>query len=197
MYKYVLTVILTIFIMMVIYKVMQVCYYDNYKEPHQHLPSTGWLTHPTISDGACFYHAMLQAISKQYRFAQSIHKKVELCNEFRKNVSTYCTKSVWKEHFSHVIAYDNLQYNIMNQWAGNIEWRLIEDYFDINIIIVRDNTNSIYYGLDHLDPDKKIIMVKNVNDCHYEPYLYKDASGNDKYVFRMGDKIKQFLHYHS
>jgi len=152
-----------------------------------------WKTCKTISDGSCFYHAVLNCISASYR-NNTICSKTKLSKQFRESLESFCTYSLWKTQFSNIISYKRLIYNIRYEWAGHIEWILTELYLDIRLIIIRDNTQSIYYYNEDISRShKKIIILINTNDNHYEPlkYVYNDT--NDKYIFRYSPLIKKLI----
>ena len=62
--------------------------------------------------------------------------------------------------------YSEVKYNLLHEWAGNIEWNIVTDYLDINIAIFREKDQSLYwYNFDNneikYDPNKRLILILN------------------------------------
>ena len=110
----------------------------------------------------------------------------------RNNISQFVTEDYWKSHYSGFISYPKLQYNILNEWAGNIEWSIASQYFNINIIIYRGNTKSIYWGHDNIDKNKRIVFIMNKNDIHFNPLIFVNNNKNH-YTFKYSKLISEIL----
>lgn len=131
-----------------------------------------WISYTKIpSDGSCFYHSVLYCISEKYRHANFTMKK-KLAHELRMHVYNYFTQSVWNEKYKEVCTFEDVKHNLLYEWAGNIEWKIVSDYLDIQIIIFRERDDSLYWGDDNLQLSKKVILILNVNDNHFEPIVY-------------------------
>ena len=154
-----------------------------------------WITYSDIlPDGSCFYHSVLFAISKSYRESDN-KTRVTMANDMRKVLYDYTTYDLWKKSYSGFCTYDKLKHNLLYEWAGNVEWKVMSDYLGIQIIILRDIDKSLYWGFDAengAQPTKKVILILNKNDNHFEPILY-DKKYKYQYTFHLSESLYNIL----
>ena len=116
-------------------------------------------------DGSCFYHSVLYSISKTYRISNS-QQKENMAQKFRQNLYDYFSRDIWSQKYKCFCKYESIKYNLLHEWAGNIEWNIVTDYLDINIAIFREKDQSLYwYNFDNneikYDPNKRLILILN------------------------------------
>ena len=159
---------------------------DIILKPVPLLQNSRWNSYIKIpKDGSCFYHSILYSISKTYRLSQH-DKKANMVMKFRNSIAHFCTYERWKSLYSSFISYENIQHNLLNEWAGNVEWQITADYLDIKIVIFRETDNSLYWGFDenNINHSQRYIFILNKNDNHFEPIIYR--KGQDfQYIFHL------------
>lgn len=153
-----------------------------------------WKVYSNIpADGSCFYHSVLFLISKKYRDSNASEQYI-MAHDLRKSLRSYCSYDNWHRLYRHVCSYELLCHNILFEWAGNIEWKILSDFLNIQIIIFRDFDSSLYWGYEGgvIDPNKKVIFILNRNDNHFEPVVYQKPD-RLQYVFKMSNSIHSLL----
>ena len=183
--------VIIVFILYVIYSFKQQI---NKTVPSLFQNNTHWRCQHVPGDGSCFYHSVLYLLSKEYRKGDA-EIRSQMPNDLRLNLIKYVTPKIWDKKYSHIISYEKLHHNLLHAWAGNIEWCIVADYFKINIIIIRDSSNSLYWGHDSIQNDRKIIFIINKEDIHFEPLVYKHSTSpyKEQYSFQYSKNIKRLL----
>lgn len=156
-----------------------------------------WVTYTDIpGDGSCFYHSILFIISKSYRNSLQ-NERYCISYNLRNVLHSYFTFDMWKQKYQYFCNYEHTKNSLISpeKWAGNIEWKIVSDYLDIQVIVFREYDQSLYWGFDlqdEIQPNKRVLFVLNKNDNHFEPILYKK---NDKYqyIFHLTPQIHNLL----
>ena len=196
--------IIILFIIFLLFLYLFRYYYYKYNHtfssnPFKSIPSLfftdKWVTYNHIlGDGSCFYHSVLYIVSKTYRNSDNT-SRIDMVHNFRKSIYDYFTFDVWKTYYSHFSHYSSIQNSILYEWAGNIEWKIVSDYLNIQIVIFRESDNSLYWGFDldnDVKADKRVMFILNTRDSHFEPILYNKSSGY-QYIFHMNPSIHSLL----
>ena len=190
MYKVVLFIALCFFVLYFSF------YSKNKTLPFKPLPffeNEKWVTCDVQKDGSCFYHAVLFLISKTYRNT-NISLQTKMSQDLRHCLKNTFTYDIWKNSYSQYERFSTIQNNLLHEWAGNIEWKITADYLDIQIVIFRQNTSSLYWGFEEniLPNQKRTIFILNIDDNHFEPIFYRKAESY-QYIFHMNTQLHSFL----
>ena len=70
----------------------------------------------TIAEGSCFYHSILQAMSKEYQ-NMSIKDKMKFVSKLRKKISGKISESDWEDISDGIIAKVNFQENVLKYFT--------------------------------------------------------------------------------
>ena len=182
-------VLILIFLLLFVIKCL--FYKNNYKNVDLFLDSKWKRYNNILQDGSCFYHSVLFATSSNYRL-ESEHNRRILAQTLRKNIFNFFTYEYYEKHYKGFGEYSDIKNNILFEWAGNIQWKIMCDFLDIQIIIFREKTNSLYWGYDKPSFDKKLIFILNTNDNHFEPICFHKNS-NFQYIFHYNNYILSLL----
>ncbi len=174
--------------------------------------------YPIPSDGHCFFHCLLTAISEEYR-QKDYKKKKLLAIELRKNLSLYLdkklsdNKTVYQSlsrgnlpelsNYIHELKLDYLKKLLLSDNSvGESIFELVSEYLDIDLYVITKDIN------------KKFILINNDRDLyhkkrpsififykhnHYElgvsPYISFDNKLHYQYYGFNVNKFKEFINY--
>ena len=142
--------------------------------------------------GTCFFHSVLESVDKKYQ-GLSRNDKIKEGIKWRKQLAknldtkydefgyddTFAPTGITKEIFKELL-------NDAGSFVGNESWIYVSDFLDINIIIYRLDSDSIYCGLGDkmTKPGRRTIIIANVSDVHYEPIFQKKKDGSFVRTFK-------------
>lgn len=159
---------------------------------------------PTIGDGSCLIHSILQAFSKTYNNLKSDNEKMILVKETRFNLSEILDLEVEKEKTVYqflsrgemkelskeikLLDINNLKnYLKSNQYLTFHFIELLSEIFDINIIIISSKEKDLYHTGDNE------LLIKKNRDCiiinYIDQHHFETISINNKTIFKYNNKI--------
>jgi len=118
--------------------------------------------------------------------------KKQFAQELRQSLYNFLTFEHYNKYYKNFDDYNNIKRNILFEWAGNIEWAIMCDYLNIQIVIFREKTNDLYWGFDTINMSKKLIFILNTNDNHFEPIVFMNKN-KIQYIFYYNDHIIKLL----
>jgi hypothetical protein len=100
----------------------------------------------TIAEGSCFYHSVLQAMSKEYQ-SMNVRDKMKFVSKLRKKISSKISESDWEDISDGIIAKVSFQENVLKYFT------------DVYLYLVRDK-------IKHKNSKKilEIILKKQTRD---------------------------------
>lgn len=170
---------------------------------------------PTIGDGSCFLHAVIQAISPLYNTMENDGKRI-IIRKIRKELSNLLSSKkedgkIWYEYLSRGSleelseTFDNLKIEKMkkflnsNDWFSHLYVELISEVFEVDIYIIDYRTSTLYnLGDDELFyKGRDSIVIGYISECHFETLALLE-DGEKKTYFstnsRLISKLKSLLH---
>lgn len=141
---------------------------------------------PTIGDGSCLIHAVLQGFNKDYE-QKTDTERCAMVKEIRKDLSKILDyrieqdKTIYQklnrgqtEELAKIVS--ELDINFMKNYLDSRQFltlyyvELISDIFDINIIFINDKDNEFYYTGDPelLIKERDTVFINYIEDTHFE-----------------------------
>jgi SAM-dependent methyltransferase len=135
----------------------------------------------TIRDGSCFFHAILYALSSEYRNANSV-MRMQIVAQFRTNLKSKFTKAVYNNLGNGNLAsldmldfsYETMKENLGNptEYVGNEFLEFVSDVIGVNIRFISGNNPKVYnHGEDRsivYRTSRSNIIIYWQGDNHYE-----------------------------
>lgn len=159
---------------------------------------------PTIGDGSCLIHAILQGFNKEYNSYKKDSQKSKMVKEVRFHLSQILEikfpdqKNLYQklsrgelENISKEIPEASLDY--MKNYLNSNNFltlqyiEILSEIFDINIVFFSQKQGKFYQHGDNellFKKDRETVFVNYIEDKHYETITI-----NKKTLFKPGDNI--------
>lgn len=146
-----------------------------------HLPIHNLVEIPTIKDGSCFFHAVLEATSSKY-CAMDTKRRRETAMKLRHDLANSLEKryhELSRGHLGDFAKTGNMpEYTLdgmvkvlkSNKFAGQEHLELISDFLGIDIYIINMDTSDVYFmGCAELVHKKRpsVILGFQMKAAHY------------------------------
>ena len=170
---------------------------------------------PTIGDGSCFLHAVVQSISPLYSGMEDDGKR-KLIRKMRRDLSELISEKredgrTWYEYLSRGSleelsnTFDDLKLHNMkkflnsNQWFSHLYVEFISETLDVDIYIIDYNKSRLYNmgDSDLFYKGRDSIVIGYRSECHFET-LALIENGEKRTYFsprsRLISKLNSLLH---
>lgn len=160
----------------------------------------------TIGDGSCFFHAILQAISKRYKPMNNKEKREEV----RLLRDALAEMLLIEDNYSklgrgeieeiannvHSMKRENLyRFFKSNEWGGYEILEYVSNILDIDIYVLNARMNVYKTGdKEALLKGRKSIIIRNINNVHFETVGLKLKNGKVKTFFDEKSEVIQKLY---
>jgi len=170
---------------------------------------------PTIGDGSCFLHAVIQAVSPLYNSMENDGKRT-IVLKIRKELSNLLSSKkddgkIWYEYLSRgkleelSNTFTDLKLSEMkkflasNGWFSHIYVELVSEVFDIDIYIIDYGTSTLYnLGDDELFyKNRDSVIIGYVAENHFETLALLENEKKNTYFSsnsRIISKMKKLLY---
>lgn len=164
---------------------------------------------PSIPDGSCMFHSILQAFNKTYNTLDNNGKKL-MVREFRNNLSDVLTEDVDGEIIYNKLSRGELEefskfyppasLKVMQRDLKNNTWgdfrflELLSEILDLNIFIIDRTKSDVYQTGDPelLYKHRDSIIILNTNNIHFDTMGLKSKRGV-KTLFNKNDPVIKLI----
>ena len=150
---------------------------------------------PTIGDGSCMFHSILQGFNKTY-ISSSVREKQEICRAFRKDLA-----NILSEKIDGKICYNQLSRGSLKEISKFVpeaslqsmknsldssEWgdyrfvEMLSNILNLNIFIIDYSKKDFYYTGDNelfIKEGRDNIIIMNSSNIHFDTVGVKTDEG--------------------
>lgn len=161
---------------------------------------------PTIGDGSCMFHSILQSFNKTYIHSNREGKQA-ICKMFRSDlgeVLSYCIEGQkiydslsrgTLSELSEVVpetSLINMKKSLKSNEWGDIRFlELISNILDLNIIVLDFSKKDVYRTGDnelYIKKNRDTIFIANINNYHFDT-VGIEINGTVRTLFRYNESI--------